>query len=102
MASRNLRNATQMLGPALEALGEVPAADAPLLALARRMAAVIDSMPDGVAQAMLPNHAGPLVKVLTELDARAQRRGKDASPPKASRLDQLRAASAAGTKPDFL
>ncbi len=64
-----------MLGPAVAALGEAldpPAAD--LLALARRLAATIDAMPPAVAVPMLPNHAGPLVKVLTELDARYRRR----------------------------
>jgi hypothetical protein len=94
MTSRNLRDAGQLLAPAVEGLGDAlgaPAADAPLLALARRMAATIDAMPDGVAVAMLPNHAGPLIKVLAELEARANARRKPAAG-KPSRLNQLRAA----------
>ena len=87
-----------MLGPAVAALGEAldpPAAD--LLALARRLAATIDAMPPAVAVPMLPNHAGPLVKVLTELDARYRRRsaGREPGAP-ADGLERLEAAGSAG------
>jgi hypothetical protein len=104
VAARNLRNASQMIGPAIESLcdaPDLPESDAPLLALARRIAATIDAMPDGIAQTMLPNHAGPLLKVLAELETRAVARRKPVTS-KPSRLAQLRAANAAGTKPDFL
>jgi hypothetical protein len=94
---RNLRSADQRVLPAVDAMtaaGDYPESDAPLLALARRLAASIDAMPDGVAAAMLPQFTGQLVKVLAELDARSRRRGT-AVPRQPSRLDQLRAARAA-------
>jgi hypothetical protein len=94
---RKLRSADQLVTPALNAMtaaGDYPESDAPLLALARRLAASIDAMPDAVAHAMMPQFSGQLVKVLGELDARSRRRGT-AGPRKPSRLDELRAARAA-------
>jgi hypothetical protein len=72
-----LRDARAMIVPAIEQMAadlDAPAADAPLLALVRRQAAVIDAMPDAVAVSMMPNHAGPLLKALAELEDRARRR----------------------------
>jgi hypothetical protein len=66
-----------MIGPAIEemlAALDPPAEDLPLVAIARRSAATIDIMSDAVATGMLPNHLGPLTKVLAELDARARKR----------------------------
>ena len=62
-----------------------------------RLAATIDAMPPAVAVPMLPNHAGPLVKVLTELDARYRRRsaGREPGAP-ADCLERLEAAGSAG------
>ena len=94
---RRLRPADELIGPALAAMVaglDPPEADGPLLALARRMAATIDAMPDAVAVSMLPNHAGPLVKALAELEARAVKR-RGSAPAGPSRLRDLRAASRA-------
>jgi hypothetical protein len=103
-ANRRLRDADQLLGPAVERMVEAlgaPDADAALVALVRRQAAVIDGMPDGVAVALLPQHSGQLVKALAELQARAAARGQ-AADTRPSKLDQLRAARASGRRPDFL
>lgn len=89
-----LRDASQIIGPTLDGL-DCPSSDAPLLALARRMAATIDAMPDAMAGTMLPNHAGPLIKVLAELDARAQKRAAKSRQGRPNRVAQLRAAHAA-------
>lgn len=97
---RNLRSADQRVLPAVDAMtaaGDYPESDAPLLALARRLAASIDAMPEAVAVAMLPQHTGQLVKVLGELEARAGRRGTVA-PGQPSRLEQLRAARSASDR----
>jgi len=75
-----VRDAGELLGPAVVALGDgCPAADRPLLLLAVRMARVIDAMGDELAATMLPNHAGPLVKVLDllERNARARRAAEE-------------------------
>ncbi len=93
----NLRDASQMLEPAVAALGETlgcPAADAPLLALARRMAATIDAMPDAMAGTMLPNHAGPFLKALAELETRAAKRRAPGAGRQRSKVASLRAAHA--------
>lgn len=72
-----LRDAKAMIAPAVEAMVaglEAPVSDGPLIALVRRQAAVLDAMPDAVAVSMLPNHAGPLLRALAELEDRARRR----------------------------
>ena len=89
----DLRDASQLITPTLEAL-DVPASDAPLLALARRMAATIDSMPDAMAGTMLPNHAGPFLKALAELEDRAAKRRARTGSGRPNRVSQLRAAHA--------
>jgi len=79
-----LRDASQMIGPAVEqmlAALDPPAEDSPLVAIARRSAAVIDDMSNAVATGILPNHLGPLTKVLAELDARARKRQQPAKTP---------------------
>jgi hypothetical protein len=66
-----------MILPAVEQMVtdlDAPPSDAPLLALVRRQARVIDGMPDAVAVSMLPNHTGQLLKALAELEDRARRR----------------------------
>ena len=93
-----------MLGPAVEQTVRAlnaPDADAALIALVRRQAAIIDAMPDGVAVAMLPQHTSQLLKSLAELQARAAKRGQ-AAETRPSRLDALRAARTSGRRPDFL
>ena len=100
-ANRRLRAANQLVGPAVEQTVKAlnaPDSDAALVALARRQAATVDAMPDGVAVAMLPQHSGQLLKTLAELQARAAKRGQaaDARP---SRLDALRAARSGGASP---
>lgn len=92
-----MRDARAMIGPAVEQMtaGFDPAPeDLPLLAIARRQAAVIDAMPDQVAVAMLPNHVGPLIRALTTLAERAEKR-RQHPPGRPSKLDELRAARAA-------
>lgn len=99
MTARNLRDAGQMIGPAVDGLGEAldaPVSDAPLLALARRFAATIDAMSNAEAVTMLPNHAGPLIKVLAELETRAQRR-RSKGTGRANKVAHLRAAHATAT-----
>lgn len=99
-SAHRLRSADELVGPKVAALAsalECPASDAPLLALARRMAAVIDDMPDAVAVSMLPNHAGPLIRVLAELDARSRKR-RDDHTTRSSRLRDLRVASQAPSR----
>jgi hypothetical protein len=95
-ARRALRDAKLLVLPAVErtlAALEPPDSDSALVALVRRQAAVIDAMPDGVAAAMMPNHGGPLLRGLTELEARAAKRRKlpKGAP---SQLDRLREARA--------
>jgi hypothetical protein len=89
----NLRDASHLIEPTLAEL-EVPASDAPLLALARRMAATIDAMPDAMAGTMLPNHAGPFLKALAELEDRAAKRRARTGAGRPNRVSQLRAAHA--------
>jgi hypothetical protein len=77
VSTRRLRDAGQQIGPAVEVMVaelDPPPSDAPLLALVRRQARVIDAMPDAVAVSMLPNHTGQLLKALGELEDRARRR----------------------------
>jgi hypothetical protein len=96
--NRNLRSADQLISPAIDAMVaalDPPDADGPLVALVRRQARVIDGMPDAVASAMLPNHGGPLLRALAELERRAAARRKPEQGPK-TRLAQLREARAAG------
>lgn len=97
--ARSLRNADQMVAPAVERMVEAldpPDEDLPLIAIARRQAAVIDAMPDEVAIGMMPNHAGPLIKVLGELEKRAQvRRGAAAAGKAVNPVRQMRAEYAA-------
>jgi len=99
MAPRpSLRDARTMIAPAVEAMVaelDPPASDGPLLALVRRQAAVIDSMPDAVAVTMLPNHSGQLVKALAELEERARKRGRQDGPKAANPVRDLRASHAA-------
>src|SRR6266567_2267977 len=75
--ARRLRPADELIEPLVAALADelgAPAADLPLIALARRLADTIDGMPEAVAQVMLQNFSGPLTKALVELEARASRR----------------------------
>lgn len=98
MAARRLRDSAELLVPAVAALGEAldcPAADVPLLVLARRFASVIDSMPDAVAMTMLPNHSGPLIKILAELESRAVRRRAKPAAGQRGKVAQMRAAHVA-------
>lgn len=97
-ARGQLRDAKEMIGPAIEAMvGEldVPASDGPLLALIRRQARVIDHMSDAEAVSMMPNHAGPLLRGLAELEERARKRGRDNGPQPANPVRDLRASHAA-------
>lgn len=100
--ARPLRPAEELIAPCVAgmlAAYDPPPADAPLAALARTLAATIDAMPPGVRQAMLPQHTGPLLKVLTELDMRARRREGGREPGrKPNQLEQLRAAHARATR----
>jgi hypothetical protein len=92
----NLRPAEELIGPRVAemvAAYDCPAADAPLVALARTLAATIDAMPPGVRTTMLPQHSGQLTRVLAELDARAARRAKPQRRAQ-SQLDLLRAEQA--------
>ena len=93
-----LRDAKEMISPAVEAmvaeLDPTPS-DGPLLALVRRQAAVIDSMPDAVAVTMLPNHSGQLLKALAELEERARKRDRRQGPQPANPVRNLRASHAA-------
>jgi hypothetical protein len=101
VVSRNLRPADELLRPAVEqmvAALDAPPADAPLIALARQLAAAIDDMPPAVRDAMLPQHAGPLLKVLDALEARAVKRRPDV-PARPSRLDELRMARTRQERP---
>jgi hypothetical protein len=98
MASRTtLRDAKAMIGPAVEAMAadlDVPPSDGPLLALVRRQAAVIDKMSDDQAVSMLPNHAGPLLRAMAELEERARKRGRRDEPAAANPVRELRSAHA--------
>jgi hypothetical protein len=77
VARVTLRDASAMIAPAVELMIgglDAPDSDAPLLALVRRQARVIDHMGDAEAISMLPNHSGQLIKALAELEDRARRR----------------------------
>jgi hypothetical protein len=76
---RSLRDAAELITPAVEQMITAlspPDGDAPLVALVRRQARVIDGMGDEVAVTMMPNHTGQLLKALTELELRSRRRGE--------------------------
>lgn len=95
-----LRDASQMIEPAVTAMVtalECPVSDRPLVALALRVAATIDAMPDAIAATMLPNHAGPMIKILAELEARAVKRRAADRTGRPNRVAQLRTAHAAAT-----
>jgi hypothetical protein len=106
MAARRplLRSADGLVAPALaetvKAL-DPPESDAALVRLAEVTAAAIDAMPVEVKGAMLGQTAPLLLKLLQELDQRADRRRKPVKGPP-SRLDQLRAARNSGRAPNFL
>lgn len=93
MAARGiLKSAGELVRPAVErmvAAIEPPESDAPLVALVRRQARVIDAMPDAAAISMLPNHTGQLIKSLAELEKRAQARRVPAAAP-ANPVRQMR------------
>jgi hypothetical protein len=95
--NRVLRPADELIGPALArtvAAYDPPDSDAGLVRLAEVTAAAIDAMPAGVRATMLGQTAPLLLKLLVELDARAQRRQQPAKGAP-NRLQQLRAARAA-------
>lgn len=71
-----------------------PAADAAVVALARKMASAIDGMQGEQLALMIGQTAPQLLKVLAELDARASRRQAAARAAKPSQVSQLRAAHA--------
>ena len=60
------------------------------------MAATIDAMPDAMAGTMLPNHAGPMIKILAELETRAaKRRAAERPAGRVNKVAQIRGARAA-------
>lgn len=88
----SIRPADELVGPAVSravAAYDPPEQDAPLVALARSLARVIDVMPESQRPTMLAQATGQLLKVLGELDDRARRRGQ-ADPKAVDRLDELR------------
>jgi hypothetical protein len=96
-----LRDASQMVTPAVAELAEslsCPPSDRALLALALRLAATIDAMPDAMAGTMLPNHAGPMIKILAELEDRARKRREKDHPGRVNKVAQIRGARAAADK----
>ena len=100
--ARSLRDASQLVGPAVERMVEAldpPDEDLPLIAIARRQAAVIDAMPDEVAIGMMPNHAGPLIKVLGELAERARKRRGPERPRTENPVQAMRRAHAESMRP---
>lgn len=106
MANRpRLRSTDDLVVPALAqtvtALNP-PESDAALVRLAEVTAAAIDAMPIEMKAAMLGQTAPLLLKLLQELDVRAQKRSRGRQPGRPNRLDQLRAAHASGRRPDFL
>jgi hypothetical protein len=97
MAPRRLRDAAQLVAPAVEAMASAmdpPGEDEPLLALARTLSATIDGMPEALRPTMLPQCSGQLVRVLTELHKRAAARGRPGARRGPNRIAQLRAAHA--------
>ena len=93
-----LRAADDLLAPAVERTIEAidaPEQDAAVVALARVLARAVDRMPDGQRAVMLGQTAPQLLKVLNELEERARRR-RTIQPGAPNRLQQLRAARAAG------
>lgn len=78
----------------IEALG-CPPADAAVVALARKVASVIDVMPDGQAGMMLGQTAPLLLKVLQELEDRSRKRRSGARGARPSGVAKLRASHAA-------
>lgn len=73
-----LRSADELLAPALERTVKAldpPDADAAVVALAMILAKTIDRMGDAERAAMIGQTAPQVLRVLKELDDRAQRRG---------------------------
>jgi hypothetical protein len=87
--------------PAVEvtigALG-CPPADAAVVALARTVAVTIDEMDDDQRAVMLGQTAPLLLKLLQELDTRAQRRRPQPGAGRANKVAQLRTAHAQAMK----
>lgn len=101
---RHLRSADGLMAPALAetvAALDPPESDAALVRLAEVTAEAIDAMPVEVKAAMLGQTGPMLLKLLQELETRHQRRRKPGSD-RTSRLAQLRAANAAGKRPEYL
>ena len=71
-----------------------PDADAAVMALARKMASAIDGMQGEQLALMIGQTAPQLLKVLAELEARAQKRQASARAARPSQVSQLRAAHA--------
>lgn len=98
-----MRDADELMLPAVRetvAALDPPAADAALVRLAETLARSVDHMPPAVADAMLAQVSGQLLRVLKELDdrARARRvpaRGGSAKPGKVA---QLRSAHVQATR----
>lgn len=91
-----LHDADDLISPSLElaiAATDPPDADAGLVALARILARALDRMSDAERRAMLGQTSPQLLRVLVELDRRAQRRGSRPAEPE-SGLERLRASHA--------
>jgi hypothetical protein len=71
-----------------------PASDAAVVALARKMATTIDEMSGAQAAAMIGQTAPQLLKVLQELDTRAEKRRSLARQGRPNKVSALRAAHA--------
>jgi hypothetical protein len=71
-----------------------PEADAAVVALARKMATVIDDMDDERLSLMIGQTAPQLLKVLQELELRAAKRRAGQRPARPNRVANIRAAHA--------
>ena len=97
-----LHSADELIAPGVEraiAAVDPPDSDAGLVALARVLSVTLDRMDDEQRALMLGQTSPQLLRVLVELDRRAQRREKPAEQGPPSRLDQLRAAHASRHRP---
>jgi hypothetical protein len=81
---------------AIEALGP-PDEDAPLVALALSLAATLDGLEPALRPTMTAQTAGPLLRTLTALYERAEKR-RGTVAPEQSGLARLRAARAASNQ----
>jgi hypothetical protein len=92
-----LHDADDLLMPALDraiAAIDPPESDAALVALARVLAHSVDRMSNDERARMIGQTAPSVLKVLVELEARAEKRRMPAERPP-GKLEQLRAAHAA-------